>query len=179
MSRRPTLRPRQVRRLLRPQQAATGNRRTRVLRHKIRDRGRGRMISGTRFRWSIMIMAPPSLNNSLNHSRPIASLLKKSNLFTRSRHQRRGRTGRGGFPNRGTTRRPRSLVTRLPLLRPLPPQATSRKSKLYRPPRRTILHALGPHPEGIPPLQILLPLILRSKSLHHSHPRPLIQRQTG
>jgi len=56
-----------------------GKRPTLVVRLRIRVRGRRRMTLGIRFRWSIMILPPPSLNNSLSHSRPIASLPKKNN----------------------------------------------------------------------------------------------------
>ena len=54
------------------------------------DQGqRRKKDSGIRFRWSIMIMPPPSLNNSLSHSRPTTSLCKKSNnQSTQSRHRR-------------------------------------------------------------------------------------------
>ena len=66
-----------------------GNSQTLVFRLRIKVRGRRRMISGIRFRWSIMILPPPSLNNSLSHSRPTASLPRKSNnQSSRSRLRR-------------------------------------------------------------------------------------------
>ena len=70
-------------------QTVPGNRPTLVVRLQIRVRRRRRMISGIRFRWSIMILPPPSLNNSLSHSRPTASLPRKSNnQSSRSRLRR-------------------------------------------------------------------------------------------
>lgn len=72
-----------------PPPTAPGNCPTLVVRLRIRVRGRRRMISGIRFRWSIMILPPPSLNNSLSHSRPTASLPRKSNnQSSRSRLRR-------------------------------------------------------------------------------------------
>ena len=54
------------------------------------DQGqRRKKDSGIQFRWSIIIMPPPSLNNSLSHSCPTTSLCKKSNnQSTQSRYQR-------------------------------------------------------------------------------------------
>jgi hypothetical protein len=179
---RPMLHPPRVRRTPRPLPTAAGQCRTRVLSCKIKVRGGGRMTPGIRFD-SVKIVPPPSLNDSLSHRRPNANLPEKSNSqFTWSRRQSRGRTVQGGFPNRGTTRRQRRLLPTLPYLHRLPPLATSPRSKLYLPPRRTTRHDLGQHPEGTPSLLIPVlhrPLSLRSKSPHRSLPHPLIRRRMG
>ena len=148
---------------------------------QIRVRGRRRRISGTQFRWSIMITRPLSLNNSLNHSRPIVSLPRRSsNQSFLSRLRRQGRTGRGGFPSRGTTRRRRSLPLRLPLLFPLPLRRTTyRRLKLCRQPHRITPHAQGLLPEVTPPLLILLPIILLLRSPLRFHPPPHSTRRMG
>ena len=178
MSRRTTLPPPRLRKRL-PPLAAPGRCPTLAARPRIRVRGGRRMISGIRFRWSIMIMPPPSLNNSLNHSRPTASLHKKSNnRSTQSRHRRRGRTGQGGSLKRGTTRHQRSLPHKPPLPLPHPPLATSQRSKLCHPHLRTTLHVPELHPEGTrrPQIQRTSPPL---KSPRHFRQRLPSPRQMG
>ena len=58
-----------------------GSRPTPAVRLQTRVRGRGRMTSGTLFRWSIMITPP--LNPSLSHSRPVTSLPRTDNRSSR------------------------------------------------------------------------------------------------
>ncbi|KAF9786619.1 hypothetical protein BJ322DRAFT_1184327 [Thelephora terrestris] len=72
-----------------------------------------------------------------------STVVRDVNRSTRSKHRSRGQTGQGGFPNRGTTQRRRSLLPTLPHLHRLPPLATSPRTKLYLPPRKKIRRDLG------------------------------------
>ncbi|KAF9790782.1 hypothetical protein BJ322DRAFT_1017423 [Thelephora terrestris] len=72
-----------------------------------------------------------------------STVVRDVNRSTRSKHRSRGQTGQGGFPNRGTTQRRRSLLPTLPHLHRLPSLATSPRTKLYLPPRKKIRRDLG------------------------------------
>ena len=155
---------------------------TLAARPRIRVRGRRRMISGTRFRWSIIIMPPPSLSNSLSHSRPTASLRKKSNnRSTKLRIGGKDERDKEGLSNEERHDTEKAYHTNPLFPSPPPLLATSRRSKLCHPHFRTTLHVpeLHLHLEGIRHPQILIHRKRTSPSLHHFCQHQPSPRQMG